>query len=263
MHEEFFVSTVFNHYIANPITERLISVFPQLGGWINYHPGHDVLPAHLVMITLVSLGLTLFAIWMRGRLSVVNPSVVQQVLELAFEAILDFMKNLIGTGHRTFFPLIGSFFLFILIGNLLGLVPGFMSPTSNINVTVGCAIIVFIYYNFHGFKEHGFIKYMAHFAGPSLVLAPLLFVIEIISHMARPFSLSVRLFGNIFAEESIIGNLNAMFPFFLALPVMMLALFASVVQAFIFIVLTMVYIGGAVEKSHSEAHDPNAQHSEA
>ena len=160
------------------------------------------------------------------------------------------MKNLIGAGHKAFFPIIGSLFLFILTCNLLGLFPGFMSPTSNINVTLGCAIIVFVYYHFHGFKTHGFVKYMAHFAGPSLVLAPLLFPIEIISHLARPFSLSVRLFGNIFAEEMIITSLNGIFPFLIALPVMMLALFASTVQAFIFIVLTMVYVGGAVEQSH-------------
>ncbi len=250
MHEEFFVSTIFNHYIANPIAERAMASFPQLGGWIDYRSGHDVLPPHLVMIILVSLGLTVFAVWMRSRLSVDDPGVIQQSLELAFEAILDFMKNLIGPGHKAFLPIIGSLFLFILIGNLLGLFPGFMSPTSNINVTAGCAIIVFVYYHFHGFKAHGFIKYMAHFAGPSLVLAPLLFPIEIISHMARPFSLSVRLFGNIFAEEMIITSLNGIFPFLIALPVMMLALFASTVQAFIFIVLTMVYVGGAVEQSH-------------
>ena len=93
---------------------------------------------------------------------------------------------------------------------------------------------------------------MAHFAGPSLVLAPLLFVIEIISHCARPFSLSVRLFGNIYAEELIIGTLNALFPFLLSLPVIALALFASTVQAFIFIVLTMVYLGGAIEHSDED-----------
>ena len=250
MHEEFFVSTLFNDYIANPIAERMISSFPQLGEWVDYHPGHDVLPSHLVMIILVSLGLTVFSVWMRRRLSVDDPGVVQQGLELIFEAILDFMKNLIGAGHKAFFPIIGSLFLFILTCNLLGLFPGFMSPTSNINVTLGCAIIVFVYYHFHGFKTHGFVKYMAHFAGPSLVLAPLLFPIEIISHLARPFSLSVRLFGNIFAEEMIITSLNGIFPFLIALPVMMLALFASTVQAFIFIVLTMVYVGGAVEQSH-------------
>lgn len=250
MHEEFFVSTLFNDYIANPIAERMIPSFPQLGEWVEYHPGHDVLPPHLVMIILVSLGLTGFAVWMRRRLSVDDPGVVQQGLELIFEAILDFMKNLIGAGHKAFFPIIGSLFLFILTCNLLGLFPGFMSPTSNINVTLGCSIIVFVYYHFHGFKTHGLVKYMAHFAGPSLVLAPLLFPIELISHMARPFSLSVRLFGNIFAEEMIITSLNGIFPFLIALPVMMLALFASTVQAFIFIVLTMVYVGGAVEQSH-------------
>ena len=250
MHEEFFVSTIFNRHIANPLAERLIAAFPPLGEWIDYHADHDVLPPHLVMIILVSLGLIVFAAWMRRRLSVEDPGVVQQALEVTFHAILDFMKNLIGSGYQNFFPIVGSLFLFILTCNLLGLFPGFMSPTSNINVTAGCAIIVFVYYHFHGFKTHGFGKYMAHFAGPSLVLAPLLFPIEIISHLARPFSLSVRLFGNIFAEEMIIGSLNGIFPFLIALPVMMLALFASTVQAFIFIVLTMVYVGGAVEQSH-------------
>ena len=96
---------------------------------------------------------------------------------------------------------------------------------------------------------------MAHFAGPSLVIAPLLFVIEIISHCARPFSLSVRLFGNIFAEELILETLNSLFPFLISLPVMGLALFASTVQAFIFIVLTMVYLGGSLEHSHEEADE--------
>jgi F-type H+-transporting ATPase subunit a len=129
-----------------------------------------------------------------------------------------------------------------------------MSPTSNINVTAGCALIMFVYYNYQGFRAHGFWKYMAHFAGPSLVIAPLLFVIEIISHFARPFSLSVRLFGNIHAEELIIAQLNDLFPFIVTLPVMALALFASTVQALIFIVLSMVYIGAAVEHSHEEGH---------
>jgi F-type H+-transporting ATPase subunit a len=135
-----------------------------------------------------------------------------------------------------------------------------MSPTSNINVTAGCAVIVFLYYNYQGIRAHGFLKYMAHFAGPSLVIAPLLFVIEIISHLARPFSLSVRLFGNIFAEELIIGSLNNIFPFIISLPVMALGLFASTVQAFIFVVLTMVYLEGAVAHAHEEDHPPSEVH---
>jgi len=250
-HHEFFVATVFNRYIANPIA-----------GLLGFHVGHDVLPAHVVMIILVALGLILVSLLIRRRLSVDNPGPLQQFLELIFEGVLGFMRDIIGPNARRFFPLIGSLFLYIWVSNLIGLVPGFMSPTSNINVTAGSAVIVFLYYNYQGFKAHGFVKYMAHFAGPSLVIAPLLFVIEIISHLARPFSLSVRLFGNIFAEELIIGSLNNIFPFLISLPVMALGLFASTVQAFIFIVLTMVYIGGAVEHAHDEGDHsaPDEEH---
>ena len=247
-HHEFFVSTIFNQYIAIPIA-RLFG----------YDPHHDVLPAHVVMVILVSLGLILFSLWLRRRLSVENPGGIQQTIELVFGGILGLSKDIIGAYERRFFPLLGTLFLYIFVGNILGLFPGFMSPTSNINVTASCALVVFVYYNYAGLKEHGFVKYMAHFAGPSAVIAPLLFVIEIISHFARPFSLSVRLFGNIFAEELIIGTLNSLFPFIISLPVMALGLFASTIQAFIFIVLTMVYLGGAVEHSHEEEHQTSPE----
>lgn len=236
MHEEFFVSTKFNEYIAHPLAELL-----------GYHSHHEVLPPHMVMVLLVSLGLLIFALVVRRRFEVESPGNLQQCLELLSQGILSLTDDIVGHGGRRFFPLLGALFVYILTGNLLGLIPGFMSPTSNLNVTASCAIVVFIYYNYVGFKENGFWKYMAHFAGPSLIIAPLLFVIEIISHMARPFSLAVRLFGNIFAEELIIGSLNMLFPFLITLPVMALAIFASTVQAFIFIVLTMVYLAGAVE----------------
>ncbi len=253
-HHEFFVSTVVNRYLANPIAEAL-----------GFHAEHDVLPPHVVMILLVALGLLVFAALVGRRLSVDRPGPLQQILEVAFEGISGFMRDIVGPEHRRFFPIIGALFLYILVCNVIGLVPGFMSPTSDINVTAGCAVTVFLYYNFQGFRVHGFLKYMAHFAGPSLFIAPLLFTIEIISHFARPFSLSVRLYGNIFAEELIIGVLNSLFPFLLALPVMALALFASTIQAFIFIVLTMVYIGGAVEHGHEheEDHPASTNHGHA
>lgn len=239
MDHEFFVSTVFNDYIARPVAELF-----------GYRSEHEVLPAHVVMILLVSLGLLAFALWFRRRLSVDSPGNLQQTLELFAEWLVGMTNDIAGHGGRRYFPLIGALFLYIIVSNLLGLVPGFMSPTSNINVTASCALIVFIYYNFVGIRDNGFGKYMAHFAGPSLIIAPLLFPIEILSHMARPFSLAVRLFGNIFAEELIVGILNSMFPFLISIPVMALAVFASTVQAFIFVVLTMVYLGGAVEHSH-------------
>ena len=174
---------------------------------------------------------------------------------MALEAIQGLMKEVIGGATNRFVPLIGALAVYILASNLLGLIPGFLSPTSNLNVTASCAICVFLYYNYQGIRKHGFLKYLKHFAGPVWWLSWLLFPVEIISHLARPFSLSMRLFGNIFAEELIIGSLNKyIFPFLTSVPVMFLALFAGTIQAFIFILLTMVYISGAVEESHEEGH---------
>ena len=123
-HHEFFVSTLFNRYLFNPIAEAL-----------GYQVDHDVLPAHLVMILLIGVGLTLFAALLRRRLSAENPSHIQQALEIVVGGIRDLMDDVIGPGSRRFFPLIGTLFFYILVGNMLGLIPGFMSPTSNFNIT--------------------------------------------------------------------------------------------------------------------------------
>ncbi len=239
MHHEFFISEIFNQYIVNPIAGLF---------GIHAEPGHDLLPPHLVMIILVSIGLTIFAALLRRRLSVDNPGAAQQSLELLFDAILGLMRDVIGHDYRRYFPLLGALFIYILTCNLLGQIPGFMSPTANINTTLSLAIISFIYYNFHGVRVQGPLKYMAHFAGPILMLAPLILVIEVVSHVARMFSLSVRLFGNLFAEELVTGSLLDLFPFVVPLPTVALGLFASLIQAFVFIVLNMVYIGEAVSQ---------------
>ncbi len=239
-HHEVFVAAVFNRLIV-----WLASLF-------GYHLSPEVLPAHVVMVIIVGLTLIVLSLLARKRFNVEDPGAVQQFLELWAEGTMGLARDIIGGAAVRFFPLLGGLFLYILLGNVLGMLPGFMSPTSNLNVTGSCAIVVFFYYNSVGFRTHGFLKYLGHFAGPSLAIAPLLFVIEIISHFARPVSLSVRLFGNIYAEETIIGTLNGMFPFVLSLPVMGLALFASTIQAFIFIVLTMVYLGGALEHGPEE-----------
>lgn len=236
MHHQFYISKVFNEYLLGAA------------------PGQEIVPAHLIMIVLIWIGLTVFSLVVRSQLSVDNPGNLQQGLEVICEGLLDFMRGIIGPTYRKYFALIGTLFIYILVGNLIGQVPGLMSPTSNLNVTAGCAIIVFLFYNFEGFRAQGFIGYLKHFFGPSIVIGPLLFVIEIISHFARPMSLSLRLFGNIFAEEMVVNAFNQIFPFVIALPVMALGLFASTLQAFIFCVLTMVYIGGAVELAHGSEH---------
>jgi F-type H+-transporting ATPase subunit a len=247
MHESSEVAIILNTLLFDPIARALGYTFDA------HHP--HALPDHIVMILLVALGLILFAAWIRRRLSVDNPSNIQHLLEVAFEAIQGLMKDVIGKDSRRFTALIGTLAIYILVSNLLGMIPGFLSPTSNLNVTASCAICVFVYYNYHGFRKQGFVGYLKHFAGPVALLAPLLFVVELVSHMARPFSLSVRLFGNIFAEELLISSLNNfIFPFLASIPVMFLSLFAGTIQAFIFILLTMVYISGAVEEAHGEAH---------
>ncbi len=220
--------------------------------------GRHAVPDHIVMVLLVSLGLISFAIWLRGRLSVENPGRMQHLAEVGLEALQGLMQGVIGKDHRRFLPLIWTLGVYIFVSNILGLIPGFISPTSNLNVTAGCAIPVFVYYNYHGIRKHGLAAYLAHFMGPVWWLAWLLFPVEIVSHLARILSLSMRLFGNIFAEELIIASLNQyLFPVLTSVLVMFLALFASAIQAFIFMLLSLVYISGAVEEAadHGGKHD--------
>jgi F-type H+-transporting ATPase subunit a len=251
MHESSGIAEFLNEHIFDPMA-RVMGKNPS--------SGHHAVPDHIVMILLIAIGLIAFAVWVRSRLSVENPTRIQHLLEVIFEAIRGLMRDVIGNNSERFFPLIGALASYILIGNIVGMVPGFVSPTSNLNITASCAICVFIYYNYVGIRKHGFLRYLKHFAGPVWWLAWLLFPVEIVSHMARPFSLSMRLFGNIFAEELTIGSLNNIFPFLFSIPVMFLGLFASTIQAFIFVLLTMVYLSGAVEGGH-EDHAKDHQNS--
>ncbi len=265
MHEQSPVAIFLNEHLFDPLARAL---------GFRLAAGQHAVPDHIVMILLISLCLLIFSVWLRGRLSVENPSRPQHLVEIALEALQGLMQGVIGKNSQRYLPLIGTLGIYILIGNILGLIPGFLSPTSNLNVTASCAIPVFIYYNYVGIRKHGLMAYLAHFAGPVWWLAWLLFPVEIVSHLARMFSLSMRLFGNIFAEELVISSLNQyLFPVLASIPVMFLGLFASSVQAFIFMLLTMVYISGAVEESaeHKEdhageshaGHTPSAAHAAA
>ncbi len=180
------------------------------------------------------------------------PSKRQSLLELTIEAFENLLVDIIGEDGKKYMPLIATIGLFILSCNLLGLIPGFMAPTSKLNVTAGCALVVFVYYHWQGIKSQGLFKYLKHFTGPIPLLAPLMLPIEIISHFSRPVSLSIRLFGNIFAEELLILVIASIIPFFLPLPFMAIAIFTSVIQAFVFVLLASIYIAGAV--AHEENH---------
>ena len=232
-----------------PVVAALLGALYGLFGW-TYAPGHMVIPEHVTFAVLVFLFCALFFPMVGRSFSMGKPGRVKQILELVVEFLNSQMEEVIGHGARKYLPMVATIGIFILLMNLCGQIPGFASPTSSINVTVGCALVVFLYYNYLGVRKQGLLSYLKHFAGPVPLMAPLMIPIEIISHLARPFSLSVRLFANIFGEHQVLAVFFALVPFIVPLPIMALGLFASFLQAFIFMVLTMVYIAGAVSEEH-------------
>src|SRR3954451_746109 len=177
-------------------------------GRFGFHlAGHEVIPPYLVMVMLIVAGLTVLSLVVRSRLSVENPGTLQILMEDGIGAVIGLLEEWIGPKGRQYLPLIATLGIFILCGNYMGLVPGLMSPTSSINVTLGCAITVWVYYHFHGIKTQGILSYIKHFWAPPGApwwIGFLYLPIEIISHSARVMSLSLRLFGNIFGEELVI-----------------------------------------------------------
>ena len=183
---------------------------------LGFHFGHEVIPNYLVMTLLIVIGITITCLIMRSRLSVEHPSKFQILLEDGVMSVVNLLEEWIGPDGRNYLPLIATLGLFILIGNYAGLVPGLMAPTANINVTLGCAITTWVFYHLQGFRKQGVINYLKHFAvppGAPVWMAPLMLVIEAISHASRLLSLSLRLFGNIFGEELVIVILGSIIPF--------------------------------------------------
>ena len=218
---------------------------------IGLHLAHKPMD-HVWMSLFIVLFFTIFFGYWKKRYGV-YPSFIQKAIEVYYNYVRNVVRDMIGPGWERYFPLIGTLGLFILFSNLLGLIPIFKSPTSSLNVTFACALTVFIYYHAQGIRRQGLFKYLKHFAGPTIWLAWLFIPVEIIGHLSRPLSLSVRLFGNIFGEDTIILILFMLVPFFVPLPLMCLAIFTSLVQTLVFIMLSCVYIAGAV--AHEESHD--------
>ena len=183
------------------------------------------------------------------------PGPAQNVMEVVIETLENFQVDMMGEEGRQYFPLIGSLFIYILLCNYSGLIPGMYSPTSNINTTLSCALVSFFATHYVGIKHHG-IAYVKHFLGPMRPLAPLMIILEIIGKLARVLSLSLRLFGNVMGEDLVLAILIFLAgKFLIPTPMMFLFLFFSAVQAFIFMLLTMLYISEAIEESHlDEAH---------
>lgn len=236
--------------------------------WLHFLYSYHILPKWLPEVApvtwLVIIILSVTAILASRKLVLRNPSRFQAALEFAVSSLDNFVRGIVGSEARTLTPIIGTLFIFIFTLNLFGLVPGFISPTSNINTTVALAIFAFLLVQFYGVTRLGPINYAKHFLGEPLWLAPLMFPIHLIGELARPLSLSIRLFGNIFGEETVIAILVLVvvkvildkvgFLYLpLQFPMMLFGIFTAFVQALVFSMLTGIYIAVATA-GHEEHH---------
>ena len=210
---------------------------------LHLHVGEHVTYTWLVMLMLLAVAFVVS----RGIKMI--PSGWQNLMESVLVSIENLLVETMGPKGKAYFPLIATFALFILVSNLIGLVPGLYPPTANLNTNVALALTVFVMTHVIGVKEHG-IAYLKHFMGPVLALAPLIFVIEIIGHLARPLSLSLRLFGNMYGHEIVLMIFIALVPFLLPVPMMLMGVLVAFIQAFVFTLLAMIYIAGALEEAH-------------
>lgn len=170
--------------------------------------------------------------------------------EIVAEQIYGLAEGVLGEqGAKTYFPIVATLFMVILTSNLIGAIPGFLPPTQNLNTTLAFGVFVFIYYNYLGFKEHG-ISYLKHFAGPVIWLAPLIFVIEMLSNFIRPVSLGLRLRGNIMGDHMVVGVFSDLVPLLVPVIFMGMGLFVAFIQAFVFTLLTMIYISLSTSHEH-------------
>ena len=209
-----------------------------------------IVSPHMTYTWLVMAFLIIVPKLTMGKIEMI-PGKGQNFWELIIGGLEEFMADNMGKeGARMMFPMLATFALYIVVANMIGLMPGFMSPTSNLNITLGCTIIVFVTTHILGLRFHG-VGYIKHFLGPIPWLIPLIFPIEVISHLARLLSLSIRLFGNIMAKETLLGILFMLAgAYFAPLPILCLGVLVSVVQALVFLLLSILYFSAAMEHAH-------------
>jgi F-type H+-transporting ATPase subunit a len=217
---------------------------------------HLPVPENTLGAIFVSALLVVFGLRVRSKLANVDGAVepedgvtARNVAEVFVEAIGGMAEGVIGHHWERYMPLLAAFFSYILLSNLLGLVPGFVPPTSNFNTTLGLGVVSFLAYNLYGMREHG-PKYLKHFLGPVIFLAPLMLPIELFSHSFRPISLGIRLFANMFADHAVVGIFTDLTKAGIPVLFYLLGAFVCVVQAFVFTMLSAIYITLAVSHDH-------------
>ncbi len=242
------------------------------GTWLHFLYTYHILPSWIpeaVPVTwLIIIILSVLAILATRRMQKV-PGGLQNIMEWTYQALDGFVGNIIGQEKSgKFTPIIGTIFIFILVMNLFGIIPGFISPTANINTTVGMALAAFFIVQYYGIREVGLKGYILHFLGEPIWLAPLMFPLHVIGELARPLSLSIRLFGNIFGEDMVIAILmlivvqvlkDILIP--IQFPMLLFAIFTSFVQALVFSMLVSIYIAVALGDHEEHEHQPEGGHS--
>jgi F-type H+-transporting ATPase subunit a len=245
-----------------PVWEKVFAKFHTTPEAVfgQYTP-ENAIPWYTVMFFIACL-LSIAIIWiLKGQLSAEEPGEGQQTLELGVLAVRSMLEDIIGPHGLQYFPVVLTFAVLILVSNLMGLFPLFMSPTSATSVTFALGLFSFLYYNYIGIRENGIFGHLKHFAGPIWWISWLIFPIELISNLIRPFSLGIRLFGNMFADEKVletVANLHPWETWFLPIVLMPLSVFVAFIQTFVFILLSQLYLS---EVSHAP-HDFHAEHSD-
>jgi F-type H+-transporting ATPase subunit a len=247
MHEtiepQLWITKIFNQYlagVANSVLDMVHMEHNPRAPWANF----------VCMELLVALIIVVLFAMLRPRLSADRPGKLQHTFELVYNFLHGESEEQVGHSGPNYIAYFGTIFIFILFMNLIGVVPGFESPTMAPAVPLGCAVATFLYYNIAGVAANGPLKYAAHFAGPMPFLAPLMIPIEFISHLARPLSLTIRLYANMYAGEQVTMVFLSLTYFLVPAVFMGLHVFVSLLQAYIFMLLTMMYVAGAVAHEH-------------
>ena len=239
---ELWLTRLFNEYLPGlgNAALSLVGKAAEPRPWANF----------IVMELLVAAFIiVLFAI-LKPQLSVEKPGRLQHIFELVYDFVRTQAEDQVGHHGHHYAMYFGTLFIFILFANLLGIIPGFESPTMFPAVPIGCAVATFLYYNIVGIQANGVRKYLAHFAGPVWWLAPVMIPIELVSHLARPLSLSIRLYANMYAGEQVTLAFLGLTYFVVPAIFMGLHVFVSLLQAYIFMLMAMIYVGGAVAEEH-------------
>jgi len=240
---ELWLTALLNKLIGGPLALLLIK--------LGFHPdtGHPI-PNQIAMELLVIALILIGALILRPRLSVENPGKFQQMMEVVVEFTENMTDEMIGPGGRRYVTLIGTLGIFVALCNLLGLIPTLGTATASIDVTLGCALVCFLYYNYHGFRQHGIVGYLKHLCGPMMAIAVLMFPIEVFSNAFRLLSLSVRLWANMLVGDLLEGIFTGLIPIVVPALFRALHIFVSLLQAYFFMILPAVYISMAVEEEH-------------